>query len=255
MGFMNKVGVPVAVVAGIAVFLWDDIAPIFGMSNTVDGISTLDEARLAPNWAAIAGWPGQEADSLLAPDPKRVTTVIVLDDSGSMGSAMEDAKAAVLTAVEQMPDDGRVAVIALNRGRILDAMAVTDARGTLPQLLQPVEPSGGTPLGASMFQAFDILTAEAAQQRGFGTYRVLVTTDGQASDGAALSNAVERILSRTPIEVATIGIGIGKGHPLNMPGHMDYVSVSGVDGLAAALTQAAAEQTTFDPVTSFDEGN
>ncbi|MBM7067994.1 vWA domain-containing protein [Actibacterium sp. 188UL27-1] len=214
--------------------------------------SQIDETRLAPNWSAIASWPGTEAETSAAPDPNRLTTVIVLDDSGSMGGSMGDAKDAVLIAVNQLPDDGTVAVLALNAGLVFPPSPVTEARSALPSALGPVAPSGGTPLGSSLLQAMTLLEQEAANQRGFGTYRALITTDGQAGDEDVLKNAIEQILSTSPVEVATIGIGIGEGHPLNMPGHVRYVSVSGVDGLAAALTEAAAEQTSFEPITAFE---
>lgn len=237
-----------ALIIAAIVFGWDLIFPQGGLSRAPQ----IDEARLAPNWSAIASWPGTEAESSAAPNPNRLTTVIVLDDSGSMGGAMEDAKEAVLIAVNQLPDDGTVAVLALNAGLVLPPTNVAEARTALPNALSPVSPNGGTPLGSSLLQAMTLLEEEAAQQRGFGTYRALITTDGQAGDEDLLEQAIEQILSSSPVEVATIGIGIGEGHPLNMPGHVRYVSVAGVDGLAAALTEAAAEQTSFEPITAFE---
>ncbi|MFK7941755.1 MAG: hypothetical protein AB8B85_02395, partial [Paracoccaceae bacterium] len=80
-----------------------------------------------------------------------------------------------------------------------------------------------------------------------------VTTDGVAGDGDIMNAAVTRILSSTPIEIATIGLGIGEGHALNVPGYTSYVSVESVGDLADALKAAAAEQTVFQPITKFED--
>jgi hypothetical protein len=76
-------------------------------------------ADITPDWAAISAWPAQDADQTEAmPDPNRQITAIVLDDSGSMGSDIEPAKAAIMAALESMQPDDRVAVVALNHGTI-----------------------------------------------------------------------------------------------------------------------------------------
>jgi uncharacterized protein YegL len=241
----------VALVAGVIGF--EGLMDTFnGSSNTIEPrFDEIDTSAFAPNWSAIAQWPGREVDGSAAPDPNRLTTVIVLDDSGSMGADLEDAKQAVLTAVNQLPTDGIVAVLALNKGLVLKPTEVSAARRTLPAALAPLIPDGNTPLGSSLFLAYELLGDEAALQRGFGSYRALITTDGQASDGDLLQVAITEILSQSPVEIATIGIGIGEGHPLNMPGFTEYVSVSSVEGLADALIKATAEQTSFEPITNF----
>lgn len=243
----------------VAVGLIAGVIGFEGLMDTFYGPATAIEPRFdeidtrafAPNWSAIARWPGREADGSAAPDPNRLTTVIVLDDSGSMGADLEAAKQAVLAAVNQLPQDGKVAVLALNKGLVLEPTEVSAATRTLPAALAPLIPDGNTPLGSSLFQAYELLGDEAAQQRGFGSYRALITTDGQASDGDLLEVAITEILSQSPVELATIGIGIGEGHPLNMPGFTEYVSVNSVDGLADALVKATAEQTSFEPITNF----
>lgn len=217
------------------------------------GISAPSLASITPDWQAISNWPPQEATEGGDPDPDRLTTVIVLDDSGSMKTMIGQAKAAVVDAVAQLPDTGRLAVIALNKGLVMEPLPVADARQVLAGALDPVQADGTTPLGASLRRALQLLEAEAAGQRGFGSYRVLIATDGKASDGAVLKDVIAKILSSSPVEIATIGIGIGEGHALNIPGFTQYVSVESVENLASALKAAAAEQTSFQPVTAFDE--
>lgn len=246
---LGALGILIAVCA--IVLILAEKGPVAGVE--VPGISPPSAETLAPNWEKIAQWPGEEAEGTHAPDPDRLTTVIVLDDSGSMSAEMADAKQAVLAAAQQLPEDGRLAVLALNSGMVLRPMSVPDAQSALGEALAQVSADGSTPLGARTLEATRILSAEAAMQRGFGTYRLVITTDGQASDEDALRDAIVEILSSTPIEVATIGLGIGEGHLLNMPGQVRYVSIASVDELAAALSDATAEQTSFDPITQFSE--
>lgn len=231
--------------------------------NQLNQISTepqydpIDLTQAAPDWPAISAWPsgsGEAAGSAEAnPDPWQVTMLIILDDSGSMGGQMEAAKQAVIEAVSQLDPNSRVGVLGLNAGAILPVSSAAEAARTLPDRLHPLSADGGTPLGARLNEASRILTDEARRRRGFGVFRILVTTDGVASDGAVMNQAVAGILSKTPIELATIGLGIGEGHALNVPGFTSYVSVESVEDLAGALNAAAAEQTTFQPITKFEE--
>jgi Mg-chelatase subunit ChlD len=217
------------------------------------------QVELKPNWAAISKWPSEssneaeDTEALKVVDPWQVTTIIVLDDSGSMEARIDQAKAAVIQAVSQFPPESMVGVISLNSGVVSEVVPAAKASALLPQQLGKVSARGGTPLGVRLDDAAKILAKEAGQQRGFGVFRILVTTDGAASDNDRLKQAVSKILSKTPIELATIGIGIGKGHALNVPGFTSYVSVDGVEGLASALAAAAAEQTNFQPIGSFEE--
>lgn len=242
-------------IAGIgivsALAIWDNFN-----TSSPDPVASIDPARLVPNWDAISSWPSGAQDEGAAqakPDPKLVTTVIILDDSGSMGGQMGAAKDAVVEAVGQMTPESRVGVIALNAGMVTPVSAASDAAVSLPARLDPIIAEGGTPLGARLGDALAILGAEARQSRGFGIFRILVTTDGAATDEFMLQDRVAEIVSTTPIELATIGLGIGEGHALNVPGYTSYVSIDSVDQLASALREAAAEQTVFQPITKFED--
>ena len=207
-----------------------------------------------PDWSSIAAWPDVEINDVEAqPDPNRRITAIVLDDSGSMGADMTAAKLAVITALDAMSEDDRVAVLALNAGMILPFAHVRDARDTLPNLLRPVRSDGSTPLTRAIKTAQTALEEEAALSRGFGTFRLIVTTDGQANYNEALNEAVEDLAERTPIQVTTIGIGLTGRHVLRRSDLGSFVDVSNVDGLQVALQAAVAENTQFAAITSFDE--
>ena len=86
----RNIAIFVAVAVGIVAF------NTFNVDELLDG----PPEPVEPDWAAITDWPGSVAADVEAqPDPNRVFTVIVLDDSGSMGGDIEPAKRAVIEAV------------------------------------------------------------------------------------------------------------------------------------------------------------
>ena len=209
------------------------------------------------DWTAVAAWPPGDVPADVTveamPDPDRTVTVIVLDDSGSMGSAIEPAKRAILQALDTFEATDRVGIIALNDGLLVEVMDVASARAVAPEVLERVSSDGGTPLGQSFQIARAMLEREAMAAQGYGTYRILATTDGDATDGPDLVSEVAHTVTQTPIQVSTIGIGVGDRHVLNMPGITTYVAIESVDDLAAALEGAIAEATVFVAPTAFTE--
>ncbi|MEO1562230.1 MAG: vWA domain-containing protein [Pseudomonadota bacterium] len=214
-------------------------------------IAALEEIA-APQWEAITNWPAIETDDQITPDPNRVTTVIVLDDSGSMATEMSDAHRAVISAVQSMDDSARVAVLGLNAGLILEPMFASDAKTLVNDLVTRVPADGSTPLARAVSQAYGLLSEEAARQRSFGTYRIIVTTDGEADDNEALKSSVAEVLANSPVELTTIGIGLGNRHVLKLAGHTNYLPIGDISLLESILLQVNAEQTSFEQLTSFD---
>lgn len=207
---------------------------------------------VAPNWAAISAWPRVDAATVEPqPDPNRRVTAIVLDDSGSMGSDMDAAKQAVIGALDAMAQDDRVAVVALNSGTVLPFASVAQAKFDLPSLLRPIVSDGGTPLTGAIRSAQNLLEVEAASVRGFGTFRLIVTTDGEADNSQALDAEIEALAASTPIQVTTIGIGIEGGHVLRRADLGSFVDVANVTALQDALEAAVAENTNFVAITEF----
>ncbi|MEM1398880.1 MAG: vWA domain-containing protein [Pseudomonadota bacterium] len=239
-------------VIGAGVLIYATSGSLERLTGQMGWFSTIEPVD--PNWASISAWPAQDVAEVEAtPDPNRRITAIVLDDSGSMGSQMEPAKSAVLQALGSMAAQDRVAVIALNKGVVLPFTPVEDAEAPLRNALQRVHSDGGTPLTGAVANAKQMLEGEAAAARSFGTYRMIVTTDGEADDGRALTNVIEEIAAVTPIQIATIGIGIHGGHVLRRDDLGSFVDVSNVEALASALQDAIAENTSFSAITEFAE--
>ena len=242
-----KIAVPVAIVAIAAVVIFRSQPGFDWASITYDPVP--------PDWTAIAAWPSLEAELVDAlPDPNRRITAIVLDDSGSMEADMDAAKQAVIDALKAMQDTDRVAVVALNAGVVLPFTFVGDARRTLPAALAPIRDSGSTPLTRAIVDTQALLEAEASTVRGFGTFRMIVTTDGAADDGEALQRAIEDLAARTPIQLTTIGIGIRGNHVLRRADLGSFVDVANVAALEGALQAAVAENDNFAAITEFTDG-
>lgn len=246
MSKAKTVLVAVAGVVAVSGFIFYNTLSEPGTYTPASDMGTVD-------WEALAAWPPliEVPDVETMPDPDRIFTMIVLDDSGSMGSDLEQAKAAVLQAVRMMDPNDRVGVLALNAGLVLPFETVEDAEEILPGRLSPLRSTGSTPLGPALSAARDLLSEEAARSRSFGTYRIIVTTDGAADDPDLLVREVIETVNKTPVQVATIGIGIGRRHVLNAEGHTSYVAVDDVGKLAQALQAAVAENASFDPITAF----
>ncbi len=248
---MKNIGIFIALALTIfAVAVWDDINQ--GFQDSPPPQITAD---LTPQWDVVVAWPGVEADAASAdPEPQRTTTVLVFDDSGSMSARIEAAKTAAYDFASKLPDTTHFGAIGLNSGVLVEPMPVKDALPLLQASLVNLFADGGTPLTSAMRAAHEMLRMEAANQRGFGKYQILVTTDGEADDSRALTDEVVAILRNSPVSIATIGIGIGAGHPLNLGGETRYVAIADVADLASALEEVSAEQTQFDPITAFEEG-
>ena len=118
--------------------------------------------------------------------------VVLLDDSASMKQPLRSnssitkidaAKQALLTILERAPEDSQVGVMVLNGHRghewVIPLGPINKAR--LTAKVNRIRPGGGTPLGESMKSATDALLALRNQEH-YGDYRLLIVTDGEATD-------------------------------------------------------------------------
>ena len=123
--------------------------------------------------------------------PKRnvaSSVAILLDASGSMADngRMDEAKASARAILAKMTGDTEVALIVFyDCGSISVAAPFTTDPSVISAALEPVQPSGGTPLGAGIDFAQAYLESEAS-----GAPRLVVLTDGEESCGGDLMQAV-----------------------------------------------------------------
>ena len=152
--------------------------------------------------------------------------VVILDDSGSMGNAMRSvrksrmdaAKDALLQVLRDLPDDAVVGVIALNT-RVSGSNWVIPLgpidKSRIEQQVSQISARGGTPLGAAMRLGADALL-EARDKQAYGTYRLLIVTDGEATDPALVRRYLPVIISRSLV-TDVIGVDMSSNHQSPLP--------------------------------------
>ena len=189
--------------------------------------------------------------------------VVVLDASGSMKevmqggqSRMEAAKGALLQMLDVVPPTTSVGVLvfggtdASGKGLREDwiyPLGPVD-RAVLEQAIRKPRAGGKTPLGRYMKKGADSLLAQRRGQKGYGTFRLLVVTDGEATDAAVVEKHLPDILSRG-IAVDVIGVDMSTSHSLATRVH-SYRSANDPESLKRAVAEVFAEIGDRDPVAS-----
>lgn len=179
--------------------------------------------------------------------------VIVLDDSGSMNQnsqggvrRMDAAKRALEKVIAQIPDDTNVGIMLLNGARAnnhwLVPLGPLDKRAATARV-NKIAANGSTPLGEAMRQASDQLL-QARSKSVYGAYRLIVVTDGEATDQALLDQYLPDILSRGLI-VDAIGVNMQGSHSLATKVH-SYRRADDEAALSNAIVEILAENSGRD---------
>jgi Mg-chelatase subunit ChlD len=175
--------------------------------------------------------------------------VIILDASGSMrepmkgGRRMDVAKASLLRVLENVPPTTNVGVLVFS-GRNAQGSWWLAPLGplNLPRVRDEIarlQPNGGTPLGEAMRVGADALLAQRTTQLGYGTFRLLVLTDGEATDKELVETHLPLILRRG-LRLDVIGLEMKQNHSLATRVNSYRPAGSG-DELAGAIAQVFAE--------------
>ena len=170
--------------------------------------------------------------------------VIVLDGSGSMNAdfgsknRMETAKEIIKKTVLELPHEGtKVALLCFPRYEWVYPLGpINDAEFT--KAVDILHPDGGTPLGANMKVGADELL-QARKKDPYGSFRLILMTDGDAQDSGLVDKYCDDILSRG-IAVTTIGIGMDNGHQLQKK--TPYRSANDAQSLAQATREFVAAE-------------
>jgi Mg-chelatase subunit ChlD len=179
--------------------------------------------------------------------------VIIFDDSGSMADPDADgnrkidtAKKAVVEWSKSIPTGANVGLVSFFNG-VWSLQPLTPAsKERLISTVLDIAQGGRTPLSAAFQKSFLMLTKQGLQQLGYGEYTIVVITDGQASSPVQLNKWVHFVLANSPIQIYTIGFGIGTDHTLNQPGLTQYKPAENLAELQKGLKEVLAEAETFD---------
>ncbi len=168
----------------------------------------------------------------------------VFDGSGSMkGDKLTEAKKAVSLFMKQLPDDVHLGLYVFDQAGSREVLELgADNRSEFITAIKRVKADKRTPLGASIRAGTSALSEQYKRQLGYGEYRLVVVTDGEASDD--LAGAV-RDARKKLIPIYTIGYRLKGSHTLRKDS-VSYQDASNAKDLQRALTNTLAETESFD---------
>jgi uncharacterized protein YegL len=193
--------------------------------------------------AGVIGSQGAAQDAVY-PD----NVVIVLDTSGSMDGQMKGvkkmdaAKGALKEVLRQVPETTHIGLLVFGaRGGEEDWIYPLGPRDEekLAQAIDLPTPGGGTPLGFYMKRGADRLLEQRQKQFGYGTYKLLVVTDGEAQDQDLVDRFAPEIMARG-ITLDAIGVDMRQDHTLARAAH-SYRRADDPESLKEAIADVFAE--------------
>jgi uncharacterized protein YegL len=183
--------------------------------------------------------------------------VIVLDTSGSMNEDMQGtqklaaAKAALKEVLNRIPDTTHVGLLVFGSANDwLFPLGPREEEKLLEAIDRP-NPDGGTPLGAFLKIGADRLLERRREQYGYGTYRLLVVTDGEAQDQELVDRFAPEIMARG-ITLDVIGVAMRQDHTLAQLSH-SYRRADDPASLQTALAEVFAEVSGADDQAGDDD--
>ena len=177
--------------------------------------------------------------------------VVVVDASGSMGANMAGtgrdrmsvAKDALKQVLDQIPDTTHVGILVFPRGNWVYPLGPRK-ESMLAGAIDSIQSGGGTPLGEYMKRGSDVLLNARRKQFGYGTYRLLVVTDGEAGDARQVEAYTPDIISRG-ITIDVIGVEMASRHTLATKVH-SYRNANDPESLKQAISEVFAEVASGD---------
>ncbi len=227
-----------------------DISNIPEVDNDPSNNKSADPALplIAPKRAALQFGNGSSST-------KR-NIYIVFDGSGSMNNRLQQganqqfknkidgAKWAVNEFMQTIPDDINLGLFVFDAQGVREVvpLAALD-RAAFLSAIRDVRAAGGTPLGESIKAGVDALMKKYQEQLGYGEYRLIVVTDGEAS-GSSIAEAVD-YAQDFGVPIYTIGLDVNEQHSLRANSRQ-FFSAKSFEELKKGLIDSAAESETFD---------
>ena len=205
---------------------------------------------------------GQDATSAVYYD----NVVMVVDASGSMGydwtgtntEKMDIAKDAMKTVLSKIGENTRIGIVVFGRGGTEWVYPLGPKNNqALTEAIDNIRVGGGTPLGTYIKKGADALVLQRQKQFGYGSYRLLIVTDGEASgsgEAKKMKTYTQEIIARG-INVDVIGVDMGEEHALAKIVGDNYRAADDPASLTKAITAVFAEvnrQDADDPADNFE---
>lgn len=177
-------------------------------------------------------------------------TVIVLDASGSMNdpmrsvriTKMDAAKKAIAEVVSKIPETTNIGVVVFSnqlRQQPWIYPLAPKNNGRIVNAVNSVSPGGSTPLAEYMKAGADTLLVARTRNHEYGTYRLLVVTDGEADNTELMNQYAKDILTRG-IKLDVIGVDMKGDHTLSKTAHT-YRRADDLESLKKAISEVFAE--------------
>ena len=178
----------------------------------------------------------------------------IFDGSGSMGDKRDDkvklegAKEAVRTFLDKIPGETNLGLFVFDGRGTREVVPLGPGnRAAFMQSINEVKAGGRTPLARSIQFGTDRLVAQYKKQLGYGEYRLIVVTDGEASSVPEAA----RYAARYGMPIYAIGLYIEGDHPLRTYA-VSYREANNYEDLERALEETLAELPSFD-LAEFEE--
>jgi Ca-activated chloride channel family protein len=232
-------------------------------SGSVSNLNSSTSTSSATNSDAVARDSDADAAAAMDPDSKGSVSLkrnfyFVFDGSGSMKDAphrsdsadqqfhskIEGAKWAVSEFMKKVPKDVNLGLYVFDANGVREVLPLgPNNRDYFLEAIEKVKAKGGTPLGTAIAKGSDALEKQYHKQLGYGDYRLIVITDGEATD-SLLSGVAKANKYRIPIY--TIGFDMGDDHSLRKHS-ISYRSADSAKQLESALEESMGELDMFDP--------
>jgi Ca-activated chloride channel homolog len=196
-----------------------------------------DEAALTRNFYFIFDGSGSMSESLTkqCKGDKR------------FGSRLEGAKWAVEQFLPLVPRDVNLGLWVFDRNGNSERVSLgPDSRGPFLVEVKKIRAGGKTPLTESIEQGVNRLVYQRDKQLGYGEFRLIVVTDGDAT-GRPLAQAVAYARERR-VPMYTIGLCLSTDHELRKSS-VSYRPADSIEALKLGLEETLAETNMFDPQT------
>lgn len=175
---------------------------------------------------------------------------MVFDGSGSMGEGdcrgnERDNISAAKWATKQfvttiLPQDTGLGLFVFDRNGTNERVPIgKDNRAMILKSIDDIRADGGTPLNDSIKGGVDALRIQREKQLRYGTFTLLVITDGEAQTQDGVNYAKEY-----KIPIVTIGFCLEAKHPLAAES-ISYRNALDPSGLLVALQEVLAESDSF----------
>ena len=205
-------------------------------------------------------WPPATTELVqLAANPLADNYLLMLDTSGSMSEAVcgggerkiKAAKRAVISFFDRLDPAANVGLYTFSE-TITEVLPVgRHAPADFAKAVNYLSAGGGTPLTEALDVSEAVLRKVAQGQGGYGSYNLIIVTDGQSTDGDPSSEA-RKIAQMTAVSINAVGFCTGERHSLNIQGFTNFSTAQNAEQLVESLSQSVQPEQTLYDVSDFD---